>query len=644
MLESRSARWPVLLAELALLGLVCGVFFPIVGYEFINLDVLTQLEDGPPVRGLGWENLKEIFTSRHVTSYYPVRTLSFAVDHQIWGLHSGGFKLTNGLIHLASVLLVFRLILRVLKHQEGSKASSGRGWNAAAAAFGAGLFAVHPLVVEPVTWVAGREELLMTLGVLGAIHFHLSARSLEAGGARPTGILACHAGTVLCCAAACLSNVVAAVTPLLVTAWDILAIPRPRSRRILGATAPLWILAVVTIVVKKLDKSHHAETIAEVFSPQWLTAILKLYWTNLAALFWPRDLALSYVWPRPTSFQDAEVMLGAVAVALTFAALWIVRKQPLVLFGLLWFGLALGPTAQILPHHVARADRFLYLPLVGLGIAAGAGAGALGHVLRRCWARAVVLAAAASGMSLLAVMAGVQVRTWQTNATVWENCLRLSPDNDLAHRCLADELAKRGRIDEATAHYKTALRLDLENEMALCNYARMLITCDPQRRDYDLALRLAEFACGVTRGDNPETPRTLAMVYNAQALEATARGECDQAVERYQRAIKADPEYAMAQFNLALLLAMCGDETFRRPQEAVRLARQACRLVGAPSADQWMIRAAVCAQAGLSEEAIRAMENAAESAESAGNRRQARQIRGQLQIYLTQISNEEPKN
>jgi len=637
--ESRPARWPVLLAQLTLVCLVCGAFFPIVGFDFVNLDVYTQIAEYPHIRSLSWENIEHIFTSRHVTSYYPVRTLTFAVDHQIWGLNPGGFKLTNGLIHLANVLLLFWLILRLFRHPAAAGTCVRTWWDAAVAAFAAGIFAVHPLVVEPVIWVSGREELLMTLGALGSIHFHLTARSLQRGGAGAPAVLACHAGTILSCAAACLSNAVAAVIPLLITAWDVLTLARPKLRRIFYSAAPLWAMAVATIVIKKLGKAHHAEVIAKAFTSEWLTTIFKLYWTNVRAIFWPRDLALTYEWIRPSGFLDGEVILGATALALTCVALWMLRRQPLAQFGLLWFGIALAPTSQIMPHYVARADRFLYLPLVGALVAAAAGARPLGRLLKRRGAIGGVVGAAALGLLLLALVGARQVRTWRSGISVWENCLRVSSNNHLAHRGLADELAQLGQLDQAFAHYRTALWLDFENQMALSNFARVLVTChDHQRRDYDLARQLAEFACELTEWNDPEMLRTLAMVHNNHAVKLGADGQYDRAIDCYNRAIETDPRYSAPVFNLALLLVICDDAKFRRADEAVRLARRACKMVDHPDANQLMILAAAYAQAGSSHSAIRTMENAVQLAEKAGNQQLADLLRGRLELYRNQVS------
>lgn len=105
------SRWGVLLGAAALAYLVLAVFYPILRFPFIDLDVPKQVIDNPYIRSLSWENLKHIFTKPCITSYYPVRTLSFALDYQLWGLEAGGFKLTNLLLHLANVFddVLFRL-------------------------------------------------------------------------------------------------------------------------------------------------------------------------------------------------------------------------------------------------------------------------------------------------------------------------------------------------------------------------------------------------------------------------------------------------------------------------------------------------------------------------------------------------------
>jgi tetratricopeptide (TPR) repeat protein len=530
MQEPGQAHWPKLLAAaVALACLVSAVFFPIVDFEFVDYDVRAQVVDNPYIRALSVENLKHIFTSRCATSYYPIRTLTFATDYQLWGLKASGFKLTNGLIHLTNVLLVFWLILRLFRHAASTNGSHS-WWDFSVATFSAGVFAVHPLVVEPVAWVAGREELLMTLGALGCIHFHLSGRRQAEAGGKTSTVIAFHAGAALCCVAACLSNAVAAVIPLLITAWDVLMLARPKLRRIFYGTFALWAIGVATVVIKKLGSE--GDFVAQqvgMFSTERLALVLNVFWLNLKTLVWPTQLAIEYADARPQSFPDTGIILGVIAVGLLCAVLWTLRRQKLALFGLVWFGLALGPTSQIMPHHIHRADRFLYLPLVGLAILIAIGLRPLVTVLK---GRVTPVVIAALGLlSLLSILSAGQVRTWQSSASMWENCLRVDPNNALAHGGMADNLAAAGQFDKAIEHYRAAVLINPDNPDTLKNFAVLLATCHRKElRDYKLAMRLAERACKLTNHSD------LAAVMAVAEIHAQA-GRSEMAVAATEKAI-----------------------------------------------------------------------------------------------------------
>jgi len=519
-------RWMMLLAATVLASLVSAVFFPILGFEFIEYDVPGQVLENPYVRGLTGENLKHIYTTRCITSYYPVRTLTYALDYQLWGLNPWGFKLTGGLIHLANVLLVFWLILRLFPRS--AEASPPAWWDVLLATFSAGMFAVHPLVVEPVTWVAGREELLMTLGALGCIHFHLSARRREQEAGQSRRVWGYHAGAAFCCAVACLSNAVGAVIPLLITAWDVLALTGPKLRKIVTGTAFLWLVAAMTILVKTDAKDLAGQ--AGIFSGERLMLVLNVYWLNLKTFIWPTHLVLEYPCAAPRSLLDAEVILGGLAVFLTCLLLWIFRRQKPILLALAWLCLALIPSSQIVNHEIHRADRFLYLPLVGLALAAAMGLRLLRNVLKGRGTAPVIAAAGVCG--LLAILSAGQVQTWRNTLSVWTNCLAVYPDHPMAHAGVARQLARSGRMHEAIEYYETSISLQPGNKFLFQEFAQQLATCPEEKlRDYDRAIELAEQACKLTKWEDSESLCTLAEVY-AQA------GRFEEAVATLNTAIE----------------------------------------------------------------------------------------------------------
>jgi tetratricopeptide (TPR) repeat protein len=292
--------------------------------------------------------------------------------------------------------------------------------------------------------------------------------------------------------------------------------------------------------------------------------------------------------------------------------------------------------AQILPHHVHRADRFLYLPLVGLAIALAASLRPLGGLLK---SRAAIAGAGLFGMVvllLLDIRSTRQVQTWKDDVTVWENTVKVNPDNALAHDLLARNLAKRGQWDRVDEHAQRSLELDyIDNHEALRKRARALAALadqgppdSPQRfSDCKQAVRLARRACELTQGQDPECQRTLAIAYCSLAGAQVAAGQFADAAENLSRAIEADDQFEIAFFNSAILLTTCRDPKVRNPAEAVRLAEQGCRLLEEPTPDKLRVLAEAYLAAGRTDMAITTAEKAAGIAQTAGDERMAENIR-----------------
>lgn len=676
----RGACGPLVVIIAALAGLVGVIFHPILGFEFMDYDVSIQVLRNPHIRGLTWANVVHILTSRCVTSYYPVRTLTYLMDYQLWGLSPAGFGLTNILLHLANVLLVFWLILRLRGQPE---AAQTRGRDLALAGLAAGLFASHPVVVEPVAWVAGREELLMCLGALGCLHFHITARRLEQRQGSRSLRRACYTAAALCCAGACLSNAAGAVIPLLVAAWDVLLLERPALGKTLRGTAALWMIALAAFVLKKIGDPALPLGESGLFSIQRLMLVLNVYWLNLRTIVWPTELAFLRAPLSPVTFLERGVLLGGAAVVLTGGLAWRLRSHRPLLFGLVWFGLALLPTAQILPHHIHRADRYLYLPLVGLAIAAAmvllrlshthtrgddrpsnAGSapqreqpvstapgrlalGGRGSMCRARWlsepsrqrmAMAAAGATAACLVLALSLRSAGQVQTWRSRVTVWENCVRIDPANSLARAALAENLAARGETDLAAQHREAQMRLDFDNptvmRMAALFQAR---AAETQSADYSSALSFAKRACELTQWQDAECLHTLAAVYSSWAKALVEQQDLARAVDFYRQALRADPDYQPALFQLATVLATCSDERLRDPAQAVQLAERACQLMEQPDAFALTVLAAAYAEAFQFDSAMKIAEQAIPLAQAADQVELATELQRRLASYRKRI-------
>jgi tetratricopeptide (TPR) repeat protein len=314
----------------------------------------------------------------------------------------------------------------------------------------------------------------------------------------------------------------------------------------------------------------------------------------------------------------------------------------LILFGLVWFGLALGPTSQIMLHHIPRADRFLYLPLVGLAVAVAAGVVALGKVLQRRAATVGAIAVAVLSLGVLGTLSAAQVGVWRNSVTLWDNCVKVAPKNPMAHGCLADNLARAGRFDAAVPHYEIALRLDPNDLDTLNNFAIRLATCEDEAlRDYSRSIQLAERGCRLSQWEDPQLRRTLAKAYANSAKALNAAGRFAEAVDCCRAAIEADPEYEPPLFNLAWLLATCPDENVREPDEAVALVERARALAGQLDPIRLRIVAEVYARSGRFEKAAAAAREAVDLAQSVGDGQLAEELRTELKRYQDLVPSDE---
>jgi len=692
--------WAVAAAAIVLAAATVLVFLPARNFDFVGYDDNEHVLENPHIRDLGPENLAWMFTHFWVTSYYPVRLLSFAIDYRFWGASPEGYHLTNILLHVANVTLLFWLLLRLaaggmrphLAPAEGLRPADG-AWQVGAAAAAAGLLALHPLVVEPVVWISGREELLMLLFALGTVHLHVSARRAAEGSAPRRRVAMLHGLAGASAAMASMANVGAAAIPLIVTAYD-LAVARMRSvRRIVAGTWFLWALAGGAVALKFICASLAAPGLVHTsgVSPSaWQRAALALEWfpLNLRTVVWPADLTLLYPCLLPETFFSAESAAGIAALAATGAVLWLLRRTRALLFGLLWFVLALGQTSPLVPHPIYRADRYLYLPLAGLAVAAGA---ALSTLVRRGLAGRAALALAAAVVAALGFLSTRQVPFWRDGMTLFTHCVRLTPDNSEAranlgialigqenypaaaaelrealrlmpldpviHYHLGVAAYQQEQVQEAAGHFAETVRLNPRFAEAHHNLgialARLRDT-EGAAREFREAIRLkpelaeahGNLGWALLRQERygpaveelreairlkPDYAEARRMLATAYALD----GRIDESLREFAEAARLDPAAAAQQVNrVARLLAASALERFRNGPAAVRLAAAACRMAGAAPPEFLDTLAAAYAEAGQFERAAEVARQALDAAAAAGRTGLAEAIRSHLEAFL----------
>ena len=443
---------------LAFLLSVCTFFLylPVRGHDFVNYDDNTYVYENPHVTaGLSWKTLRWSVTATEQANWHPVTWLSHAFDCQLFQLDAGYHHIMSMLIHAVNVFLLFLLL-------QQATGTVGRSF------FVAGLFAWHPFNVQSVAWVAERKNVLSTLFVLLAIAaYGWYSRSPRARRFLPVVILF---------ALALAAKPMAVTLPcllLLLDYWPLqrvagwsepsprLASPQLPIASLLLEKWPLFILSgascAITVWAQKQGgsvRSLHAYPLA-----LRLCNAIYSYGMYLWKMFWPAHFAVFY--PHPGTALAWWKPAGALVLILAIS--WGVWKQrsarPYLPVGWLWFLGALVPVIGIVQvGDQAMADRYAYLPLLGLFVIVAWGAGDL-FSFRRV-KPSLQWATAAAVLGIVSLLTFRELDYWQDSVTLWSRALEVTSDNLTAEQGVASALNRRGDGDLAVPHFLNVIRLN----------------------------------------------------------------------------------------------------------------------------------------------------------------------------------------
>jgi len=531
--RAAAPRPAVLALGLALLTLI--VFLPALDNGFVDFDDNLYVYENPQVRaGLSWEGVLWASRAEVAGHWHPLTMLSHMLDVELYGLDPRGHHLTGVLLHVVNVVLLFAFL----------NAATGSAWKSAAVA---ALFAVHPLRVESVVWIAERKDVLSAcfwlLAMLAYLHY-----ARRPGPGRYAAVAAAMALGLT--AKAMLVTLPAAL--LLLDVW-------PLGRLRLGRSGPPGkalgglVLEKVPLLLLSLGASAVTFT-TQAVTMQPLSTIPLVRRLSLAAVSYalylgdtvlPRGLAVLY--PLPAAVPPGRALAAALLLAaVTALALARARRSPYLIVGWLWFLGVLVPVtgiAQAGPQ--ASADRYTYLPSIGLAIAlVGGAAELLAHRprLRRAAAAAVAIAVLA-----LAAATRVQIATWRDSETLFAHAAAVTDHNYVAHLNLASLYGERGERERAAAHLRAALAAAPGSPEVLGGAADALIAWGRPTE----ALPYVRRALAAFPGD-PQLHRTAAMAFDAL-------GDEEAAIDHLRRAVALDPGDADAQHGLGALLLRRGE-------------------------------------------------------------------------------------
>jgi Tfp pilus assembly protein PilF len=599
-----TAAWQVWAVSIGLAGITWLVFGQTLQYDFINYDDPVYISKNPQVTA-GITSHGVVWAFKHIVSsnWHPLTIISHMLDCQLYGLDAGGHHATNVLLHMLAAIFLFL----VLRQMTTGASRTGNVWPSA---FVAALFAIHPLRAESVAWIAERKD------VLSAVFFMLTLAAYLHY-VRKTS-LASYLTLVLVFILGLLSKPMLVTTPFVLLLLDYWPLQRfatePTTNvesshrlnrslivwRLIWEKVPLLLLSSVACGIAVIAQQGYERSLQSV--PVWLRIYnaVQSYCIYIRKIVWPGKLGLIY--PYPTGALPAWKGLLGIALlgCLTYYAWVLRRKAPYLVTGWLWYLGMLVPVIGLVQVGMqARADRYTYLPQIGLTMAL---TWAIVDFSASWQYRREILASTAIPVILaLAWCAEIQTSYWKDSESIWRHSLAVNPNNSIAHYNLGHFLLKDGRADEGIFH------LQEEDGRA-----------DEGIFHLQEALRIS-----------PADPR----IHTRLGTALLYRQRVAEAIDHYEHALAVAPHSIEVLNILAFLLSASPEGRFRDGQRAVRLAELADQLSDNKNPLVARTLAAAYAESGRFNDAIVAGERALKLAIAQNNAGLAAELKIDLDLY-----------
>jgi Tfp pilus assembly protein PilF len=574
--------------------LLIGAFWPVLGNDFISIDDYPYVVNNTHVlRGLTLDGVRWALTSFDCANWHPLTWLSHMVDIGAFGLQARWHHLTSLLLHLINTLLLF-FVLRAMT------GATGRSFLVAA------LFGTHPLHVESVAWIAERKDVLSTFFWMLSVAAYLRFVRRPGGGRFLVVILLFAFGLM--------AKPMVLTFPLVLLLLDFWPLGRWRlssptlatsshgsggssPMALLFEKAPLFALAVASSVVTVVAQAGGGMTRPLAYYPIGvrIANALFAYVGYLQKAFWPLDLAIPY--PHHGSAFSTWSVAGAafVLVAASVIAVRFLRSHPFIAVGWFWYLGTLVPVIGLVQvADQAMADRYTYVPLIGIMIMVLWGLSELGGSRRQ--SKPISIVAAIMVLTSLGLLTRFQTRYWRDDVTLESHAIEVDPDNYFAQGNLAAALAARGHLAEAVTHYKKAFQIkpfyhleayyqlglalmQLGRDQEAIDQFKSLLMAVPQRFD-------AHFNLGVLLARNGKAEESLAHYTAALQLRPNSPealnnvgaaladlGRFAEAIPYYRAALQISPDFQLARTNIEQSMFMLGKSGSAAPAPQVPARR-----------------------------------------------------------------------
>jgi protein O-mannosyl-transferase len=527
-----------------LVTIVWAVFGQTMHHRFINYDDGIYVFQNPEVlasvtaRGIRWA-----LTFAEIGHWHPVTWVSHMLDVRVWGLRPGGHHLTNVFLHMAAAILLFLC----LKHMSGAL------WRSAAVA---ALFAIHPQRVESVAWIAERKDVLSGFFFMATVLAYLR---YSAGPGLGRYII-----VVLIFALGLMSKGMLVSLPvvlLLLDYWPLGRFQQNSLPQLAGEKVPLLVLSVASCIITRLSPEKIAPVFVMSLRARIENAIVS-YVIYIKQMLYPVGLTLPYFNP-PGGFPAWQVIAAFVLLFGISLAAFLCRKRiPYFIVGWCWYVLMMLPVIGLIQiSYYTRADRYTYLPHIGLYLVIVSGVVDLVRRWRRPreWLSVIALVV----IGLLVMQARLQASYWHDSETLWRYAIGVAPDNFIAHVNLGLVLDQKDEVNAAVAEYEKAEKIQPGYAEAHNNLGNALGHAGRFTEaiaEYKKALEIVP--------DLPQVRNNLAAAYGQT-------GQFDEAVLNFRKVLEDNPGFAAGHANLGYALALQGnlDDAISEYKKALSIKR-----------------------------------------------------------------------
>ena len=534
-------------------------------------------------------------------NWHPLTTISHMLDCQLYGLNAGWHHFTNVLLHTLAAILLFLALQQM----------TGAAWRSA---FVAAVFAIHPLRVESVAWVAERKDVLsgvfFMLTLLAYVYYVRLPRVTR------------YLVVVFLFACGLMSKPMLVTLPfvlLLLDYWPLARIKGQFGKRVLEKV-PLITLSAVSSVITFLVQKGVVGRTEELPILERINNAVVSYVLYIWQMLWPANLAVFYPHPENRLPLWETVSCLVLLTCTTAVAIALRKRRPYLITGWLWYlGMLVPVIGLVQVGWQGRADRYTYLPQIGLYIAATWGVADLTAFYRR--QRTALSTAAILVIGALIWCAWVQTSYWRDSERLFRHAAAVTTNNDVADNNLGIVFLGQGKVDQAISLLQTAVDLRPDNSPAHENLAKALIQKG----------RVAEALMHYRKLLELE-PHNME-VHNIVGTVLVQQGRVTEGVEEWQKVLAVEPDNGNAMSNLAWVFATSPDQSLRDGPKAVQLAAQALRISGGRIPILFRTLAAAYAEDGRFSEAVQTAQRGIELASSQGNSDLVTELQGAIALY-----------